>query len=305
VKRNTLFWNASGFDAALTTEGFEIDTVSLTSLLIGGISFETPRGTAAGAPGESQVFALYKNKRATANPAITVRRPFLLYFDQSVAGLAVGSPVEFRGVQVGEVTDVRMDYSESGLPRIPVRIAMEPERTGLGLDSDPEELRRRSNSLVESGMRAQLKTGNLLTGQLIVSLDFFPDAEPAEIDWSGPIPELPTISGGIDQLMSGLAVFTDKLSALPLEEIGKDLQESIASLNVVLEDVKRATPALVGTLQNAEATLGSANTLIAPESPLANDLKRAMRELAQAAHSLRLLAEQLQEQPESLLRGKQ
>ena len=81
--------------------------------------------------------------------------------------------------------------------------------------------------------------------------------------------------------------------------------DSSAERPALSGDPASICPALVGTLENAEATLGSANSLIASDSPLAGDLKRAMRELAQAAHSLRLLAEQLEEQPESLLRGKE
>lgn len=305
VRANTLFWNASGFDASLTTEGFEIDSVSLTTLLIGGISFETPRDTDATSPGPHQVFPLYANKRATRKPSITVRRPFLLHFDQSIAGLAVGSPVEFRGVQLGEVTDIRMTYSAAGVPRVPVQIAMEPQRTGFGVDEDDDAFRQRWNSLVAQGLRAKLKTHNLITGQLAVSLDLEPDADPGSIDWALAVPEFPTHAGGFDQLLAGLTEFTGKLNSLPLDKIGNDMRTTIANLNAVLGDLQRASPALAGMLENAEETLQSANALVAPESPVATDLKRTLRELSAAARSLRLLAEQLEEEPESLLRGKE
>jgi paraquat-inducible protein B len=305
VRSNTRFWNSSGFDATLSPEGFQIDTVSLTSLLIGGVSFETPRGTSAGDPEPDQVFTLFPNKSATEKPVIRIRRPFLLFFDQSVAGLVRGAPVEFRGVQIGEVVDLRLAIDpETGLPRIPVRIALEPERLNLGI-STPEEFRAGWDLMVSRGLRAQLKTNNVLTGQLAVSFEFFPDAEPAKIDWGAPTPEVPTISGGIDRLMAGLSAFTEKLNTIPLEQIGKDLEETVSSLNAVLAGVETATPALVDTLENAEQTLGSANALIASESPFNRDLQRTLRELADAARSLRLLAEELEQQPESLLRGKE
>jgi paraquat-inducible protein B len=305
VRSNTRFWNSSGFDATLSPEGFQIDTVSLTSLLIGGVSFETPRSTSAGDPEPDQVFTLFPNKSATEKPVIRIRRPFLLFFDQSVAGLVRGAPVEFRGVQIGEVVDLRLAIDpETGLPRIPVRIALEPERLNLGI-STPEEFRAGWDLMVSRGLRAQLKTNNVLTGQLAVSFEFFPDAEPAKIDWGAPTPEVPTISGGIDRLMAGLSAFTEKLNTIPLEQIGKDLEETVSSLNAVLAGVETATPALVGTLENAEQTLGSANALIASESPFNRDLQRTLRELADAARSLRLLAEELEQQPESLLRGKE
>lgn len=305
VREETRFWNSSGFDASLTTEGFTIDTVSLTTLLIGGVSFDTPPGSAAKAPDEDHVFRLFASKAESKKPTIRVRRPWLLHFEQSVAGLVEGSPVEFRGIQVGEVVDVRMTSSEEGLPRISVRIVMEPERAGLNTKDGPEALKRNADELVKAGLRAQLKSNNILTGQLAVSLDFHPNAEPAAIDWSGPIPEFPTVQGGMDQLLAALNDFTRQLGELPLDEIGGDVQQAVEHLNEILANVETATPALVGTLENAEATLGSANALIAPESPLTNDLKRTLSELSQAARSLRLLADQLEQQPESLLRGKE
>jgi paraquat-inducible protein B len=158
---------------------------------------------------------------------------------------------------------------------------------------------------VARGLRAQLKSHNLLTGQLAVSLDFHPNAAPAQIDWSGPVPEIPTVSGGIDALTAGVSDLLAKLNQLPLDEIAGDLRSSIASLSGILRDFEAGTPALVGALDNAERTLASANALIAPGSQASQDLRRALRELADAARSLRLLADQLEQHPESLLRGKE
>jgi paraquat-inducible protein B len=254
---------------------------------------------------EGHVFPLYANKAATRKPVITFERPFLLYFEQSAAGLVVGSPVEFQGIRVGEVTDIRMVYDEElDRPVIPVRIAIQPQRVDLGIDVE-ERVQERWNYMIKKGLRAQLKSHNMLTGRMAVSLDFHPNVPPAAIDWSGPIPELPTVPGGMQQLLAGAEAFLARLNALPLDQSGEDLKNSVASLSAVMADAEQATPALAATLTNAEQALASANALIAPGSPVTSDLKNALRELARAARSLRLLADQLEAQPESLIRGKE
>lgn len=306
VRANTVFWNASGIDVHLTAAGLEVDTPSLASLLIGGVSFETPGDPASEPPvAEGFVFPLFPNKAATTKPALTLRRPFLLHFGQSVAGLVPGSPVEFRGIQIGEVREVHLEFDDrTATPRVPVLIEIQPQRI-QAVAGNEGELRRRWNRMVEAGLRAQLTAHNLLTGQLAVSFDFHPGAAPKQIDWTQPVPELPTVPSPIEQLTTGLTRFVGRLQALPLEDIGDRVSSSLQQLEAVLVDLQQATPALVATLAEAERTLTSANALIAPDSQTSQDLRRALRELAEAARSLRLLAEQLEQEPESLIRGKE
>jgi paraquat-inducible protein B len=306
VGSQTQFWNASGVDMSLTAEGIQIDTVSLTTLLIGGIAFDSPRGGDSGGPvKDGTVFTLYKNRIATTEPILTTGNRFLLNFKQSVGGLTVGAPVQFRGIKIGEVTDVRLVYDlETSTPRIPVNIELYPELIEFtGQDSGSEQ--DRWKRMVARGMRAQLQTGNILTGQLLVGLDFHPDAPPAELDMSGPIPELPTIPSPIEALKAGLTQFVNRLSTMPLEEIGANLNKTLRELSKLSGSLNdEMMPSLVATLSEAESALASADSLIAPDSDASVELKRLLFELADAAKAIRRLAEQLEEHPESLLRGK-
>jgi paraquat-inducible protein B len=306
VRSQTQFWNASGVDMSLSADGIQIDTVSLTSLLIGGIAFDSPRGRNPGGPVEEDtVFTLYKNRIATTEPVLTTGNRFLLNFKQSVGGLTVGAPVQFRGIKIGEVTDVRLIYDlETSTPHIPVMIELYPELIEFrGQESGTEQ--ERWKSMVARGMRAQLQTGNLLTGQLLVNLDFHPDAPPAEIDVSGPIPKLPTIPSPIEALKTGLAQFVNRLSSMPLEQIGANLNQTLKELKTLSRSLNdEMMPSLVATLSEAEKTLASADSLIAPDSDASVELKRLLFELADAAKAIRRLAEQLDEHPESLIRGK-
>ena len=110
VRSTTRFWNASGLDAVVTAEGVQIDTPSLMSMLVGGIAFETPATvTVAQDVTENMIFELYPNKQATRQPRYSRKSRYLLFFEDSVSGLVPGSPVEFRGIKLGEVLDVDIE----------------------------------------------------------------------------------------------------------------------------------------------------------------------------------------------------
>jgi paraquat-inducible protein B len=307
VTRNTQFWLATGVDMSLSAEGLEIDTVSLTSLLIGGIAFDTPRNRDPGGPvDESTVFPLYRNRLATREPDLTTGNRFLLDFEQSVGGLTTGAPVEFRGIKLGEVVDVRLVYDlGKETPHIPVTIEVYPELiefTGQEVNSP----KQRWDNMVARGLRAQLQTGNLLTGKLLVNLDFYPSAAPAEIDWSGAVPELPTVPSPIEELKLGLTQFVDRLSRLPLEQIGSNLNHTLEELSVLSSSLNdEMLPSLTAALARAESALASADSLIAPDAEASIELRRLLFELADAAKAVRRLAEQLEQNPESLIRGKE
>jgi paraquat-inducible protein B len=265
-----------------------------------------PRGRDPGGPvEEGTVFTLYKNRVATTEPTLTTGNRFLLDFQQSVGGLRAGAPVQFRGIKIGEVTDVRLIYDlETSTPHIPVNIELYPELIMFeGRESGT--VKERWTSMVARGMRAQLHTGNLITGQLLVSLDFHPDAPPAEIDFSGPIPTLPTIASPIEALKAGLTQFVNRLSSMPLEQIGANLNQTLKELSILSASLNdEMVPSLIATLGEAERTLASADALIAPDSDASVELKRLLFELADAAKAIRRLAEQLEQHPESLIQGK-
>jgi paraquat-inducible protein B len=138
-----------------------------------------------------------------------------------------------------------------------------------------------------------------------VNLDFHPDAPPAELDLSGPVPQLPTVPSPIEALKAGLAQFVNRLSALPLEQIGANLNQTLKELSALSGSLnEEMMPSLIATLDKAEDTLASADSLIAPDSDVSVELKRLLFELADAAQAIRRLAEQLEQHPESLIQGK-
>jgi paraquat-inducible protein B len=299
VKAQTRFWNASGFDVAMTAEGVRVDTESVVSMLIGGIAFDTAGDGGPPAVADA-VFQLFESREASERPHYETRVTWLLHFDQSVRGLVPGSPVEFRGIRVGEVRDMRLEYdAESQRIRIPVLIEVEPERIGQAAGRSFEERRAALDRMVEAGFRAQLKSGNLLTGQLTVALDMHENAEPAQIDWSGQYPEMPTVPTPLEEITADLTSIVQKIDRMPLEQIGADIVELTRQLN---QDVM---PRLNDALVSADRTLASANTMIGIDSPVNQELRRALVELTETTRSLGLAAEQFETAPESVIRGRE
>ena len=137
VHDGTRFWNASGIDASLSASGVKINTESLISILIGGIAFDTPEHETHVMAAENSVFPLYESRAASEARHYSKSVAYLLYFDDSVRGLTVGAPVEFRGIQVGQVTDVTLEFDPTlERFRIPVTIEIQPERFTTIEDED-------------------------------------------------------------------------------------------------------------------------------------------------------------------------
>jgi paraquat-inducible protein B len=289
VHTTSRFWNASGFDVTVSANGVKIDTESLVSILIGGIAFDAPEHGTAEVAARDTVFPLYETRDASEQRHYSRSIAYLLYFDQSVRGLVEGAPVEFRGITVGEVTDVSLQFDPTqDRIRIPVMIEIHPEQ--FTTIQDEAKRHQALEKLVASGMRAQLKTGNLLTGQLVVALDIFEDAKPAQIAWDGPVPVFPTIPTPLEEITANIAHLVDRLSRFPVDQIGAELNASLKELR--------------GTLAEAERTLASANAMIGPDSDVREELTRALLELGDAARSLGLAAEQIESEPNSLIFGK-
>jgi paraquat-inducible protein B len=319
VTPDTRFWNASGIDVTLDASGIKVDTQSLASILIGGVAFETPPESVSESPAEENRTFILAGTRADAMRALdTLAVPGLLYFVESLRGLSVGAPVDFRGITIGEVKSMNVEFDEAqNQYRFPVGVVIYPRRilplmVGSSPRMDEPSRRTRWNALVERGLRGQLRTGNLLTGQLYVAMDFFPNAPKAQIDWTKPTPVLPTVPGTMGEVQESLSRLARTLERVPLEDIGTDLRHTLKTLNRTLDSadklVKRldaeVAPAARIALDEARRTLNTADQMLASDAPLQHEVREALRELARSGKALRTLAESLERNPESLLQGK-
>ncbi|MBF0425456.1 MAG: MCE family protein [Magnetococcales bacterium] len=333
VRADTRFWNTSGVQALIDANGVRLKASSLQALLTGGIAFDTPPvvGHPQPAATEGTHFRLFDDDDSTGEVTYTRQVDYVLYFDGSVRGLKVGAPVEFRGIKVGTVVDVRLAYDPKGVTlRIPVLVRLEPERiVGLGATSTPP--RAIIDPLIDNGLRARLETSNLLTGQRLVALDFYPNT-PARLVHAGhDHPELPTIPGSLEEIAQSTTHLLTRLQQMPLEEISEELLETVEGANRILNGpetvaaigalsdsllaIERLTtdlaewsgPALDSAraaLDQTQRTLATTDKLLAPEAPLQYSLLQSLQEVAAAARALRTLASLLSQNPQSLLFGR-
>ncbi|WP_035888300.1 intermembrane transport protein PqiB [Franconibacter pulveris] len=273
VTSNVRFWKDSGIAVDLSASGMRVEMGSLTTLFGGGVSFDVPEGWEPGqVVAEKSEFKLFDDQRSIQESLYTDHIDYLLFFDDSIRGLQAGAPVEFRGIRLGTVAQVpyfvpgmtqavRKDY------RIPVLIRIEPERLANQFGEDPE-IGKHLPDVVKSGLRASLKTGNLVTGQLYIDLDFYPKAPPVtQMPSFNNYLVIPTVSGGLAQIQQRLMDTLDKINNLPLNPM-------IQQATNTLSESQR-------TMRRLQTTLDNLNKLTASESTqnLPADMQRTLREL--------------------------
>ncbi len=327
VNPETRFWQASGIDLSMAANGISVHTESLVSLLIGGIAFETPPTAPLLPPAEPDtVFKLFDNRLQAMKPPEGEPKTYVLIFKESVRGLVVGAPVEFSGMPFGEVVSIglHLDPATYNLS-VPVTVKVYPEllfRRAVGNDvktlrPDREHI---SDRLIDLGLRAQLRVGNIITGALYVAFDLFPNAPKVKLDRSRTPVELPTVPGDLQEIQQSLMRIVQKFDNLPLDAMAKDLRKALATLDQSLKDFgslakrvnadwvpegKKALAEARRTLEAAERALGAVDrTVLGRDAPVQQELQEALREFAGAARSFRLFVDYLDRHPESLVWGK-
>jgi paraquat-inducible protein B len=318
VTTQSRFWNASGVDLSLSASGLKLDTQSLASMVAGGVAFANAPGPAQPAA-EGTRFTLFNDRQHALAPPDGPPLPVRMVFTQNTRGLSVGSPVDVLGVEVGRVTEVNLRYEPAKRDFAAEVIAeLYPRRLGVrGLHGLPEDDRQLMKLLVEQGLRAQMRNANLVTGQMVVALDF-PRREtgPATFDATAEVPTLPTIPSAFGSLQPQILRIVKRLSEVRFDEIGSDLQQTLraasAAIRQLTPEAQRALADVQRTLQQAERTLGAAErslqdidrNITSADAPLQRNAQQTLDELQRAARALRVLSDYLQRHPESLLRGK-
>ena len=291
--------------------------------------------------------------------------PFVMFFDGDIGGLDVGAPVEIRGVKIGTVTKIRLF---AGTTKIGVYINIDP--TLLPKDSTLRKSSETVDSLIERGLRAQLKTQSLLTGQLLIYLDLFPGTPIKLVGLDPEVREIPTVPTTLEQLQARLQRLLDQLGTVKVDELVRNVTLAVSSARELISspELKAAIVSARGALESARTALEEAQVVLkrvdskidglaaetdsalvemkgllvearrslakidAQIEPLAASVKdasssaqttlrtvdravdgdsrmgyeavRALRDVGDAARSLKTLADYLERHPEALIRGK-
>jgi paraquat-inducible protein B len=312
VNASTRFWDESGFDITLSTDGMQINTQSLTSIISGGLSFAS-FGKIRPLQDNKHVFNLYDSRRSAESVPEGIAVPILMRFDQAARGLKVGAPVDFHGVHIGIISSVALDLDLTTRQFFTsVEATLYPERLGkvytdMSLkDSTTQDMAESLSVLVGRGLRAQLRTSNILTGQMYVALATFPQAPVGEATVAEIPFKMPTFaSDDLDKLQQQITSIVSKLDKIPFESIGQEMDtmiKQIRQLSVNLD--KSVTPKLSSTLAEIERATKSLNSLIAPGSPVVANTEAMLEDLRRSLKSLTNLTESLSANPDLLIRGR-
>lgn len=266
--------------------------------------------------GEERTFELFDDQLSALAPPNGEGQYMSLRFDQALRGLKVGAPVEFLGVEFGRVVSINLDFDakKRSFP-LNVGIVIYPQLLGQAhtkllktMNHDPNDEAagvRLIGSFIENGLRAQARSGNLLTGQLYIALDFYPKAEKVAFDPTLRPVSIPTIPGNLEQLQEKLENIVNKINQLPIERIAGNLDSNLVELRKGLTQFNAKTlPSVQNTLADVSKTLQSASSTLAEDSPQREQLTQTLDELGRMSRSLRELSDYLGRHPESLIRGR-
>lgn len=319
VTSNVRFWKDSGIAVEMSASGMRVEMGSLTTLFSGGVSFDVPDGWELGVPAENKAeYHLYDDQRSIQDSLYTTHLDFLMFFNDSIRGLQPGAPVEFRGIRLGTVAQV--PYTVPGWNqslntdyRIPVLVRIEPDRFANRLGGD-FDIRQHLRDGRKRGLRASLKTGNLLSGSLYIDLDFY-DNTP---QYKGPdkvagLEIIPTVSGGLSQIQQKLMDALDKINNLPLNPMInqatgtlKESQRTLRELQKTLDNVNKitASPSMQQLPQDMQQTLRELNRSmkgLQPGSPAYNKLVGDMQRLDQVLRELQPVLKTLNQKSNALV----
>lgn len=312
VTKDARFWQASGLDVSLNASGFSLNTQSLASIVAGGIAFGYPEDSKASSAEDHSRFKLWDNRtEALKAPDVNPRR-IVMYFSDSLRGLSVNAPIDFMGVEIGNVqainTEFLQDYTQI---RMRVDAIVYPSRIANGNELDPQGTIFKN--FVERGWRAQIRTGNLLTGQNYIAFDAFPKVKYATLNIRPDgVVEVPTTPTDLKGLQTQITEITEKVNKFPIVEIGQDVRKTLNTLETTVQSTKKlvdqldgkVAPNLQATLDDVRKTVRSSETILSSDAPMQQDLRRALQQVTRAAASLQLMADQIEQHPESLIRGK-
>jgi len=312
VTLSTRFWDASGVTVSLGSGGVEVHTESLAAVLAGGLAFES-FGSQTIQPAADYRFKLYASQKAAEAVPRGIAIPITMRFNQSTRGLAKGALIDFKGTEIGIVEDVQVDVDRQQMRfYTSVQATLYPERLSHIFSNMPDQNRTSEHVtqslawMVQRGMRAQLRTANILSGQLYIALDEFPKA-PKVASAKSTLPlDIPTVtSDDLGKIQEQVSSIVAKIDKMPIEEIGKELNTALRQLTQFTQALdKSVVPELNATMKQLRKSLKDFDALIEPGSPMTNQFDTLVQELTRTSRSLRQLTDSIQSQPDSVIMGR-
>jgi paraquat-inducible protein B len=320
VTSNTKFWDISGVQVELGASGVTVGTGSLETLLTNGVTFGIPEGMPIGEQiNERDFFDIHPTYTSASEERFKLRAEYVILVKDTIRGLQVGAPVEYRGLVIGKVLAINsLDNDEDGLLEqgydIPVIISIQPGRvqqpdnaTGLAF------IRKQTTLWIQRGLRATLKTGNLLTGALFVDLQHYPDAPDIDAQNLKGYEVIPTITGEFSEITSKVTAILDNINEMKLKAISdnaNDMLSQIAQAAKSLESTANTADRLLlsvhednvsGALTDTLENLSNVSQDFSAGSQTYKELNHTMQSLQSTLKELQPLLLQLNSTPNSFI----
>ena len=329
ITMNSIFWVNAGIEIDLSADGININTGSLSKLLKGGISVGLPEQQAPGEIAQDgHSFSLSQSYKEALEERFYDFDYYLIEFEQSVRGLRTGAPVEYRGMRVGTVVETPANVIIDGKPAhfrnhntaVPVLIKVEYGRLYHDSASAKEYWQGSLKGWIESGMRASLKPGNLLTGAVYVDFDIYPDAPEAHLGKLVQYDVFPSISSGITVLADQVSDVLNKVNNLKVEDSLAQMQATFTDYRALANEMRellsqKDTQNLPGdfnrnfekmtkSMEQFEVTMRQFDKTMASYqagSELHHQIQQTLKEFKRLSEGLQPLTRGLNEQPNMLI----
>lgn len=321
ITSNTKFWDVSGLRLDLNADGISVKTGNFETMLTNGVTFGIPEGMEIGEKiGERSYYDIYANYEAADDERYRRSIEFVVLVSDSIRGLNVGAPVEYRGVQIGKVrsTNLILSRPQDRLIKedfkIPVLISLQPGRVGLPDNEDGENLMAEQNIYwIEHGLKAVLRTGNILTGSLFVDLQHRKDQPISEIAKYDNYPIIPTSTDDFSQITAKAEQFMDNLNNIPLNHLSENANQLMSEFTQTAKELQAVSQSLDNVISQVEQqeisnqlgkTLQGINALtkdLSSGSKGYEDLRITLKTLTATMNELKPLLNQLKHKPNSLI----
>lgn len=313
ITSNTYFWNSGGFSITANTQGLSVDFASVESFISGGVQFDIPEDLPLGQRiTESRTFKLYPSQSSITSDRAYEYLEYVILVDDTIGGLEVGAPVEYRGIRIGRVHRPYLGFHQSNLinpneTRLPVIIHIEPTRITQNSHYDAPWFENQFKEWIKSGLAAQLETANYLTGSLKVSLNLH-ESTVDEIEYFGDYAVIPLAKGGFASIMSKTESLLNKLEQLPLDEIANNTNQAITSMNQAILSANDSILSTQSVLESVELTLAEARQTLQglqPDSPVYLKLENNLEELERTLNMMQPFLQEIRKKPNSLIFSEQ
>jgi paraquat-inducible protein B len=321
ITNNTRFWDVSGVKLLLESSGVKVETGSLETLLANGITFGVPDGVPTGQQVSNNTqFTIYEDASSASNARFKLAAEYLLLIDESVRGLTVGAPVEYRGIEIGNVTAINSfpavegNILEQDYP-IPVIINIYPGKvrqpdSQQGLNAIQQTIR----NWLKKDLRATLRMGNVLTGGLYVDLQHVSNPEGgSEIQTINGYEVIPTVSNEFTQLTQKADAILDKINQLPLADMVDNVQTAVEDMKLAAQSVETASDdfdVLIADIDAKQLNQNLNQVLVSLDSLLQNysdgglsksEIKETVDAMQDTMRNLQPLLLKLNQAPNSLI----